>query len=113
MHLHVRDVAEAVDFYHGILGFDLMGISESFQAAFVSAGGYHHHIGLNAWQGLGAPPPPPDAEGLRHFSVLLPDQKALEDVIGRIENAGIPYNQTEEGVLIFDPSQNGVLLVSG
>ncbi len=112
VHLHVRDVEEAVDFYHGVLGFDLMGISKTFQAAFVSAGGYHHHIGLNAWQGVGAPPPPPDAAGLRHFSVLLPDRMALEEVTGRIEKAGIPFNQTENGVLVYDPSQNGVLLAT-
>ncbi len=58
---------EAVDFYHGVLGFDVMGLFSIFQAAFVSAGGYHHHIGLNTWQGAGAPPPPAEAAGLRYF----------------------------------------------
>lgn len=110
VHLHVRNVQEAVDFYHGILGFDVMGLSQSFRAAFLSAGGYHHHIGINAWQGEGAPPPPPDAVGLRHFSVCLPDQKALDEVIARIDAAGIPANQTESGLLLYDPSQNGVAL---
>lgn len=110
VHLHVREVEEAVDFYHGILGFDVMGISKSFQAAFVSAGGYHHHIGLNAWQGIGAPPPPAGARGLRYFTVNLPSQQALDEVITRIEKANFPANQTEHGYLIFDPSQNGVLL---
>ncbi|HKI53444.1 MAG TPA: VOC family protein, partial [Anaerolineales bacterium] len=61
VHLHVRDVDEAVDFYHGIIGFDVMGNAPAMQAAFISAGGYHHHIGLNTWQGVGASPPPPDA----------------------------------------------------
>ncbi len=110
VHLHVRNVEEAVDFYHGVIGFDLMGMSKSFQAAFVSAGGYHHHLGLNTWQGEGAPPPPADAVGLRYFTIELPDQPALDDVIGRIHAAGIPANQTGEGLLVVDPSQNGVLL---
>lgn len=110
VHLHIREVEEAVAFYHGVLGFDLMGISKSFQAAFVSAGGYHHHIGLNAWQGVGAPPPPAGARGLRYFTVTLPNQPALDEVIARIEKAGIAASQTEGGTLIFDPSQNGVLL---
>jgi catechol 2,3-dioxygenase len=110
IHLHVRDIDEAVDFYHGVIGFDVMGVVKSIRMAFVSAGGYHHHIGLNTWQGEGAPPPPPDAAGLRSFAVELPDQKALDEVVARVENAGIPANQTEEGLLLYDPSQNGVLL---
>jgi catechol 2,3-dioxygenase len=110
VHLHVRNVQEAVDFYHGVIGFDVMGISSTIQAAFVSAGGYHHHLGLNAWQGEGAPPPPADALGLRFFTVKLPDQKALEEVVLRVEKAGIPANQTEEGLLLYDPSQNGMVL---
>lgn len=112
IHLHVRDIEEAVDFYHGIIGFDVMGVARPFRMAFVSAGGYHHHIGLNTWQGEGAPPPPTDALGLRHFAVELPDQKALEEVTARVEKAGIPANQTEEGLLIHDPSQNGVILTT-
>ncbi len=110
VHLHVRDVDEALDFYHGLLGFDIMGHAKNFRMGFVSAGGYHHHIGLNTWQGEGAPPPPADALGLRHFTVDLPDQKALDEVIARIDNAGIPSNQTEDGLLLQDPSQNGVIL---
>jgi catechol 2,3-dioxygenase len=112
IHLHVRNIDEAVDFYHGIIGFDVMGVARSFRMAFVSAGGYHHHIGLNTWQGEGASAPPPDALGLRHFVVELPDQKALEEVTARVEKAGIPANQTEEGLLLFDPSQNGVILTT-
>ena len=110
VHLHVRNVAEAVDFYHGIIGFDVQGISSTFRAAFVSAGGYHHHLGLNAWQGEGAPPPPADAVGLRHFTVELPDQQALSEVIARVDAAGLPSNLTEDGLLVHDPSQNGVIL---
>jgi catechol 2,3-dioxygenase len=110
VHLHVRNVDEAVDFYHGIIGFDVMGVAKLFRAAFVSAGGYHHHVGLNTWQGEGAPPPPADALGLRYFAVELPDQKALEEVTARVEKAGIPANQTDDGLLVYDPSQNGVAL---
>jgi catechol 2,3-dioxygenase len=111
VHLHVSNVPEAVDFYHSILGFDLKGYSQVFQAAFVSAGGYHHHLGLNAWKGEGAPPPPPDAQGLRHFTVVLPNQAALDEVLARIDTAGIPANQVGSGLLLADPSQNGVLLM--
>ena len=110
VHLHVRDVDEAVDFYHGILGFDIMGVAKAYNMGFVSAGGYHHHIGLNTWQGHGAPPPPPDAVGLRYFTVDLPDQKAYDEVVARVDAAGIPSNQTEAGLLLHDPSQNGVVL---
>jgi catechol 2,3-dioxygenase len=110
VHLHVRDVDEAVDFYHGVIGFDVMGVAKAFRMGFVSAGGYHHHLGLNTWQGEGAPPPPADAAGLRYFTVELPDQEALNQVIARIDAAAIPSNQTEDGLLLYDPSQNGVLL---
>lgn len=110
VHLHVRNVQEAVDFYHGIIGFDVMGLSSTFQAAFISAGGYHHHLGLNAWQGEGAPPPPADAVGLRHFTIDFANQEALDEVVRRIDAAGIPSNRTDHGLLLYDPSQNGVVL---
>ena len=112
VHLHVRDILEAVDFYHGIIGFDVMGVAKPFRMAFVSAGGYHHHLGLNTWQGEGAPPPPADAVGLKYFTVDLPNQEALDQVIGRIDAAGISSNQTEDGLLVQDPSQNNILLVA-
>lgn len=110
VHLHVRNIEEAVDFYHGIIGFDVMGVAKAFRMGFVSAGGYHHHLGLNTWQGEGAPPPPVDAAGLRYFTVELPNQEALDQVIARIDAAGIPSNQTEDGLLVQDPSQNNVLI---
>ncbi len=110
VHLHVRNVDEAVDFYHGVVGFDVMGKAQAMQAAFVSAGGYHHHVGLNTWQGEGAPPPPADAVGLRHFSIELPDQQTFDKVVTRIDAAGVMSNETERGLLLHDPSQNGVLL---
>ncbi len=110
VHLHVRDIQEAVDFYHGVIGFDLMGIARAFRMAFVSAGGYHHHIGLNTWQGEGAPAPLPNSLGLRHFSVLLPNQESFEEVLARVRDARLPMESTESGVLLHDPSQNGVVL---
>ncbi len=110
VHLHVRDLQEAVDFYHNVIGFDVMGIAESVRMAFVSAGGYHHHIGLNTWQGEGAPAPAPDAVGLRYFTVELPNRAALDQVIQRVDQAGLPSNQTDDGLLVHDPSQNGVML---
>lgn len=110
VHLHVRDLDEAVEFYHRIIGFDVMGVSKPFQMGFVSAGGYHHHLGLNTWQGRGAPPPPPDAVGLRYYTIDLPTQAAYDEVVARADSAGIPSNPTEAGLLLHDPSQNGVVL---
>ena len=112
VHLHVRNVQEAVDFYHSIIGFDVMGIARAFRMAFVSAGGYHHHIGLNTWQGEGAPPPAPNSLGLRHFSVALPDQAALDRILQRVQDAGLPFEKMADGVLLHDPSQNGVVLAA-
>lgn len=110
VHLHVRDLQEAVDFYHGIIGFDVMGVAKAFRMGFVSAGGYHHHVGLNTWQGEGAPAPAPNSLGMRYFSVVLPDQAALDQVLGRVRDVGLPTEQTEAGLLVRDPSQNGVVL---
>ncbi len=112
VHLHVRDIAHAVDFYHGLIGFDVMGVAQAFRMAFVSAGGYHHHVGLNTWQGEGAPPPAPNSLGLRYFSVVLPDQAALDQVLERVRESGVPTEETEAGLLLRDPSQNGVVLTA-
>jgi catechol 2,3-dioxygenase len=101
-----------VAFYHGLLGFDLQGNARAFRMAFVSAGGYHHHIGLNTWQGEGAPVPPADALGMRHFSVVLPDKTELQRVLSRVRENGITVEESEAGVLMHDPSQNGVLLTA-
>jgi catechol 2,3-dioxygenase len=110
VHLHVRDLNESKDFYHGLLGFDDMGTAESVGMGFVSAGGYHHHIGFNIWQGKGAPPPPSGALGLRYFTVRLPDRTSLGQVLDRVNTAGLPFQETGDGILLHDPSQNGVLL---
>ena len=113
VHLHVRDIDEAVDFYHGVIGFDVMGVARSFRMAFVSAGGYHHHLGLNTWQGEGAPPAPQGSLGLREFSILLPDKTELDRVAERVQKAGILMENTGAGLLLRDPSQNGVMLTAG
>jgi catechol 2,3-dioxygenase len=87
-----------------------MGITKAFQMAFVSAGGYHHHVGLNTWQGRGAPPAPQDSLGLRYFTVELPNRPVLDEVIARIDAAGLVTEEKDDGILLHDPSQNGVLL---
>ena len=109
-HLHVADLNDSRGFYHGVLGFDVVADMPQMRALFVSAGGYHHHIGLNTWQGEGAPPPPLNSTGLRHITVELPTAEDLEIVADRVEQAGIAIEQTEDGLLIRDPAQNGVVL---
>jgi catechol 2,3-dioxygenase len=108
-HLFVSNLEEARHFYHDLLGFDDMGMAKSFQMGMVSAGGYHHHIGFNTWQGEGAPPPPPDALGLEYISFTFPNRDAWQDFLARLEELQLPYNQTKEGILLTDPSQNGML----
>ena len=109
-HLYVANLDQSMHFYHDVLGFDNMGLSRSFRAGMVSAGRYHHHIGFNTWMGEGAPPPPPDALGLRYISFVLPGRTELERVIQRVQQAGITVEQTEDGVLVRDPSRNRMLL---
>ncbi len=89
VHLHVADLDTAGRFYHDILGFDTVFKSPDYGIHFVSAGGYHHHIGLNVWHGVGAPTPPPDATGLRYFTIVLPDDDELQKVLQRVQAAGI------------------------
>ncbi len=110
VHLHVAALPSSKQFYHDVLGFDITMDIEAFGGIFFSAGGYHHHIGTNVWQGVGAPPPPPDATGLRYFTVVLPDKTELERVVERVRQAGIPTEETGNGILVRDPAQNGVLL---
>lgn len=109
VHLHVDDLAAAGRFYLETLGMELMQ-RYGPSALFVSAGGYHHHVGLNTWQGVGAPPPPADATGLRHFEILLPDEAELGRVSERLGAAGVPSERQEAGLFFHDPSRTGVLL---
>ena len=110
VHLHVADLETSQQFYHNLLGFDVVLNSPDFGALFVSAGGYHHHIGMNIWNGVGAPPPPADAIGLRTFSIALPDKAELQRLVARLQRAQAEMTETPDGVLLCDPSHNGVLL---
>jgi catechol 2,3-dioxygenase len=105
VHLHVSRLADAEHFYVNVLGFELMQ-RYGPSALFVSAGGYHHHIGLNTWAGVGAPPPPAGALGLRHFAVTLPTEAAVADVMQRVRGTGIPVEAVEGGHLVRDLSGN-------
>ena len=109
VHLHVARLEDAERFYVGVLGFQLMQ-RYGPSALFVSAGGYHHHIGLNTWAGVGAPPPPPGAIGLRHFVVQLPSDTAVDDVAARVRAAGVPIEIVEGGLLVRDPAGNAMKL---
>jgi catechol 2,3-dioxygenase len=111
MHLHVADLRAAEAFYHELLGFDIM-LSFRGSALFLSAGGYHHHIGLNTWAGVGAPPAPPGSAGLRYFVVRLPNADALDAVLERVRAAGVATEETEAGVLVRDASGNALMLAN-
>ena len=109
VHLQVADLADAEDFYHGVLGFDVT-VRGYPGALFVSAGGYHHHIGLNTWNSAGAAPPAPGAVGLRSFDVRLPDRGELERVLARVSAAGLVADTFDGATVVRDPSGNAVVL---
>jgi catechol 2,3-dioxygenase len=109
VHLQVADVAESEAFYSGVLGFDVM-VRGYPGALFVSAGGYHHHLGLNTWHSLGSDAPAPGSVGLRDFEVELPDTQELAAVLGRIRAAGIETTAVDSGTFVRDPSGNGIVL---
>jgi catechol 2,3-dioxygenase len=106
VHLHVADVEEALGFYHDLVGFDVMGTMPG--VGFVSAGGYHHHLGLNTWAGRGARPAPPGSAGLRHFTVEVPTGSDLNRVATRLEQGGVRVNESADGFSAADPSANAV-----
>jgi catechol 2,3-dioxygenase len=111
VHLKVADLRGSEAFYLGVLGLDVMQ-SNYPGALFVAAGGYHHHVGLNTWQSAGGDPPPPGAVGLRSFELKLPDAASLRTVLDRTEGAGIAAEHLDGGVLIRDPSGNGLVLTA-
>jgi catechol 2,3-dioxygenase len=112
VHLQVADLDAAERFYHGVLGFDVT-VRGYPGALFVSAGGYHHHVGLNTWAGAGAPAPPPGVRGLDRFTVDLAGREELERVAQRVRDAGVGLEATGEGLLTADPSGNRILLRDG
>jgi len=109
-HLQVADIPPTEDFYANVLGFDVTANYGS-QATFLSAGGYHHHVGANVWNSRGADPPPPGSAALRHAEVLLPDRDEVDRVAGRVADTGQePEPQEDGGVLVRDPGGNRLLL---
>ena len=114
VHLKVSDLERSLAFYCGMLGFELMQRSGT-QAAFISAGGYHHHIGLNTWESLGGSPPPPGTTGLFHVGILYPTRAALADALQRLIAAGITLDGASdhgvsEALYLRDPDDNGIEL---
>ena len=113
VHLKVADLERALGFYCGVLGFELM--QQSSGAAFISAGGYHHHIGLNTWESKGGSPPALGTTGLYHTAILYPTRPALADALYRVIEAGIRLDGASdhgvsEALYLRDPDQNGVEL---
>jgi catechol 2,3-dioxygenase len=111
VHLQVSDLDDAEAFYSGVLGFDVT-VKGYAGALFVSAGGYHHHIGLNTWQTRGAGAPAPGAIGLRSFDVVLPDSAELERVLARVNEAGLKSQRSNGAAVVRDPSGNAVRLTA-
>src|SRR5260370_2050496 len=114
IHLTVSDLDRALAFYRDILGFEVTS-RYGRDAVFLSAGGYHHHIGLNTWAGRGAPPPAPGTTGLYHFAILYPDRRALAGAVRRVLDAGVPLegaadHAVSEAIYLRDPDGNGVEL---
>ena len=113
-HLKVADLERSLAFYHGVLGFDItLRVGDS--AAFLSAGGYHHHIGLNTWESLGGLPPPPGSTGLYHLAIVYPTRAALADALRRLIAAGWTLDGASdhgvsEALYLRDPDDNGVEL---
>ena len=114
VHLKVADLDRALAFYRDVLGFELTQRFGS-QAAFISAGGYHHHIGLNTWESRGGSPPPPGSTGLYHVAILYEDRRELADALRRLMQAGIQLDGAadhgvSEALYLRDPDNNGVEL---
>lgn len=114
VHLKVSELQRSLDFYCGVLGFELMQRLGN-SAAFISAGGYHHHIGLNTWESAGGQAPPTGATGLYHLAILYPNRRELGDALRRVIEAGIPLDGAadhgvSEALYLRDPDANGVEL---
>jgi catechol 2,3-dioxygenase len=114
VHLKVADLERAVSFYRDVLGFELQ-LRYGNEAAFLSAGGYHHHIGLNTWQSRGGSPPPPGSTGLFHYAIRYPTRRALAEAAKGVLDAGVRFDGASdhgvsEALYLHDPDQNGIEL---
>lgn len=114
VHLKVADIDRALGFYHDVLGFNIV-IRMGNSAAFLSAGGYHHHIGMNTWESLGGQPPALGTTGLYHLAILYQERAELADAVRRLMRAGIPIggasdHGVSEAIYLNDPDGNGVEL---
>jgi catechol 2,3-dioxygenase len=110
VHLQVSQVPASIAFYRDVLGFGLMA-EYGGQAAFLSAGGYHHHVGANTWRSGGAGPPQPGAAALRRFEIVLPDEAARDEAVARLAEAGCELEEHDDGPLARDPSSNAFTLL--
>lgn len=111
VHLHVANIPDAEMFYGQLLGFEIMA-RYGPSASFAAAGGYHHHLGLNTWAGVGAPPPPPDAARLLWYEIVLPDTAVLTQFITRLKSFDIPVTEKDGGYHTIDPAHNGIRLTT-
>ncbi len=109
VHLFVADLNATLHFYHDWLGMDNMGLAPAFRMGMISAGGYHHHIGYNTWQGEGAVAAPPGSLGMRYFTFNLPSTTQLQKLEENIRQNGVPYERSEGGLWVTDPSQIRIL----
>lgn len=114
VHLKVSDLDRSLAFWHDVLGFEVMARMGD-QAAFISAGGYHHHIGLNTWESQGGSPPPRNTTGLYHVAVRFPDRKTLANAVRAVVDAGVPLDGASdhgvsEAIYLHDPDDNGIEL---
>src|SRR5918911_740691 len=111
VHLKVAAIPATVEFYRDVLGFDLI-VERVPQAAFLSAGGYHHHLGANTWETAGAAPPPEGTAALRHATIVLPSVEDRDEVVRRVADAGQEPEETPEGLTVRDPSANALVLTA-
>ena len=114
VHLKVSDLDRAIAFYRDVLGFEVQH-RYGDEAAFLSAGGYHHHIGLNTWESKGGSPPPPGTTGLYHVAIRYPDRKTLAQAVRAVVDAGVSLSGASdhgvsEAIYLHDPDQNGIEL---
>jgi catechol 2,3-dioxygenase len=111
VHLKVAGIPETIQFYRDVLGFDLV-VERVPQAAFLSAGGYHHHIGANTWESAGAAAPPEGTAALRHATIVLPTVEARDEIARQVAKTGQEPEETLEGLTVRDPSGNRLVLAA-